>query len=91
MASGECQICGHAISPLSARQPVEWVPYDQVKDRQDLSFALSSLKIRGANGETRDVQVPLLVTPVRPRHDVHQAPHGSSGCRAEDELVGKWL
>jgi hypothetical protein len=74
------------LYPLKARPAEEfenqqWVPYQHVKDKNELTFALSELKIRSPNGRTKEVILPLLV---HPNTCLVENPH-------TDPLVGKWL
>ena len=80
------QVAQQAAIPLKARpaeefQPQQWVPYQHVKDKNELTFALSELKIRSPNGRTKEVILPLLV---HPNTCLVENPHN-------DPLIGKWL
>lgn len=83
MHLGACQVCGFSFDVTKAEErTAHWVPYAQVKEQQDpLNFAFSQLKIRGANGQTREVVLPLL-----------QTPEGKSeAVKRTDDDIGKWM
>jgi len=84
---GCCEVCGYESTPpqrlSSIKEPAQWVPFEQTKTKQDLSFALSGLKIRGANGQSREVVVPLLMTSIKPSH--------MSGSPSDAQDEGRWM
>ncbi|EKX47995.1 hypothetical protein GUITHDRAFT_106080 [Guillardia theta CCMP2712] len=61
MTNGLCQMCGHDLASWRRRLvPIETiVPFASVKDQCEISYKVSSVKIRSPKGP-REVTVPLL-------------------------------